>query len=400
MVLNARRPRRRRARSSRPGRPPRRGGDGPARGARRLRLDHRRGRQLDHLAHLQGLVDRRAPSRCPRAPSSASSAAPSSPSRCARGCAGSPPSLYSAEQAAQFGEQFLDADDVYYSWSVYRNPEVNCDEKRFQFEKISACEVVDELTVRFFYEKQYAYALESIGTSLTLLPVPHLQPAGRAVPRPRRRRLAQQAGRAPEQEPPQQAVGRPRAVPGHRVDPAVRRGQALRRTPTASPPTSMRPRSPRLLRHHPLALHRQRRGRHERAAQRRGGLLRAGEVRGLLRRPGHQRVVPARTSTRASIYLGAYGYTGWNLYRPQVKDIAVRKAIAMAFDFQTYRADPVQRPRAPDHRPRAVPERGVSPGTWPALPYDPRRRPRPARGGRLVRPGRQTASPTRTGSSS
>ena len=36
------------------------------------------------------------------------------------------------------------------------------------------------------------------------------------------------------------------------------------------------------------------------------------------------------------LYLGTYGYTGWNLYRPQLKDIAVRKAIAMAFDFEGY----------------------------------------------------------------
>ena len=35
-------------------------------------------------------------------------------------------------------------------------------------------------------------------------------------------------------------------------------------------------------------------------------------------------------------YLGTYGYTGWNLYDPALKDIAVRKAIAMAFDFQGY----------------------------------------------------------------
>jgi peptide/nickel transport system substrate-binding protein len=36
-------------------------------------------------------------------------------------------------------------------------------------------------------------------------------------------------------------------------------------------------------------------------------------------------------------YLGTYGYTGWNLYRPQLSDLAVRKAIAHAFDSETYR---------------------------------------------------------------
>jgi peptide/nickel transport system substrate-binding protein len=36
-------------------------------------------------------------------------------------------------------------------------------------------------------------------------------------------------------------------------------------------------------------------------------------------------------------YLGIYGYTGWNLYKPQLKDLAVRKAIAHAFDFEEYK---------------------------------------------------------------
>ncbi|MEM9383319.1 MAG: hypothetical protein AAGB93_25480, partial [Planctomycetota bacterium] len=78
--------------------------------------------------------------------------------------------VYDAAQSAKFGDQTLDADDVYFSWSIYRNPDVDCDEKRFQFEKIVDCQVVDPLTVRMFYEKQYAYAVDSIGTSLTLLP--------------------------------------------------------------------------------------------------------------------------------------------------------------------------------------------------------------------------------------
>ncbi|MEZ5980291.1 MAG: ABC transporter substrate-binding protein [Planctomycetota bacterium] len=66
--------------------------------------------------------------------------------------------------------QRVDARDVYFSWELYGNPEVDCDEKRFQFEKVTDCEIVDDLTVRFFYQEQYFQALESIGTSLTLLP--------------------------------------------------------------------------------------------------------------------------------------------------------------------------------------------------------------------------------------
>jgi ABC-type transport system substrate-binding protein len=66
--------------------------------------------------------------------------------------------------------QTLDARDVYFSWSIYSNPEVDCDEKRFQFEKMTDCEIVDDLTVRILFREQYFQSLESVGTSLTLLP--------------------------------------------------------------------------------------------------------------------------------------------------------------------------------------------------------------------------------------
>ena len=64
----------------------------------------------------------------------------------------------------------LDAGDVHFSWDLYSNAEVDCDEKRFQFEKISDCEIIDDLTLRFFYQEQHFQTVETIGTSLTLLP--------------------------------------------------------------------------------------------------------------------------------------------------------------------------------------------------------------------------------------
>ncbi|MDP6740822.1 MAG: hypothetical protein QF404_12510, partial [Planctomycetota bacterium] len=60
----------------------------------------------------------------------------------------------------------LDAADVHFSWTIYSNPKVDCDEKRFQFEKITHGEIVDDLTVRFFYEEQYAFAKGTIAESL------------------------------------------------------------------------------------------------------------------------------------------------------------------------------------------------------------------------------------------
>lgn len=67
-------------------------------------------------------------------------------------------------------DQVVDADDVYFSWALYANPLVDCAEKRFQFQKITDAEIVDNLTVRFFYQEQYFNALDSMGRSMTLLP--------------------------------------------------------------------------------------------------------------------------------------------------------------------------------------------------------------------------------------
>jgi peptide/nickel transport system substrate-binding protein len=63
----------------------------------------------------------------------------------------------------------FDAHDVLFSWDLYNNPDVDCDEIRFQFEKVLAGEVIDKETVRFFYEYQYFIALPSVG-EMSILP--------------------------------------------------------------------------------------------------------------------------------------------------------------------------------------------------------------------------------------
>ena len=73
-------------------------------------------------------------------------------------------------QLAALEQQTLDAWDVHFSWSLYSNPEVDCGVKRFQFEKMPRCEVLDDRTVRVFYEAQYFKAQEAIGSTLTVLP--------------------------------------------------------------------------------------------------------------------------------------------------------------------------------------------------------------------------------------
>jgi peptide/nickel transport system substrate-binding protein len=63
----------------------------------------------------------------------------------------------------------FDARDVYYSWAVYQNPGVDCDSIRSYFVKIIHGEIVDDLTVRLFYEKQYFKAMETLG-DICILP--------------------------------------------------------------------------------------------------------------------------------------------------------------------------------------------------------------------------------------
>ncbi len=66
--------------------------------------------------------------------------------------------------------QPFDAQDVLFSWQVYGNPAVDCDETRYQFEEIVKGEVPGPLSVRFFLRGPY-FKSESLFTdSLFLLP--------------------------------------------------------------------------------------------------------------------------------------------------------------------------------------------------------------------------------------
>ena len=63
----------------------------------------------------------------------------------------------------------FDGHDVLFSFSCYQNPGVHCDAKRFQFEHIMRAELVDPLTVRFFFDRQYFRSL-AVFENLTVLP--------------------------------------------------------------------------------------------------------------------------------------------------------------------------------------------------------------------------------------
>jgi peptide/nickel transport system substrate-binding protein len=64
----------------------------------------------------------------------------------------------------------FDADDVMFSMSIYANPGVDCDEKRYQFEKIKRYEKLGDSVVRFFIDEQYFASIGMFSFDFTVLP--------------------------------------------------------------------------------------------------------------------------------------------------------------------------------------------------------------------------------------
>lgn len=53
----------------------------------------------------------------------------------------------------------FDVNDVLFSYEIYSNPHVDCDEKRATMEVLTNAEIVDENAIRFFYKEQYFRAV-------------------------------------------------------------------------------------------------------------------------------------------------------------------------------------------------------------------------------------------------
>jgi peptide/nickel transport system substrate-binding protein len=68
-----------------------------------------------------------------------------------------------------FERHALDADDVLFSYSLYANPGVLCDERRYQYRKVALARKLDDLRVRFHVGRYDAWIVDSLG-ELPLLP--------------------------------------------------------------------------------------------------------------------------------------------------------------------------------------------------------------------------------------
>lgn len=65
----------------------------------------------------------------------------------------------------------FDAHDVKFSYDIYKNPVVDCDEKRFKYkDDVFACDVIDDHAVRFFYKEQYFDVASNFGFDFCVLP--------------------------------------------------------------------------------------------------------------------------------------------------------------------------------------------------------------------------------------
>jgi len=222
----------------------------------------------------------------------------------------------------------LDARDVLFSWGIYSNPAVDCDEKRFQFEKITQGELIDDLTVRFFYESQYYLAIDSIGTSMTILPA-HVydlsdpdNPAYKPEATP-----AEQARHINENPHNQMWVG----LGPYRVTEYSQQWIQAERFDGYFDEENAGYLDTIRWRYIP----------DDSTAYQ---ALLNGELDFFERVKsvdyfGAATEKPEFTSKfyKGYFYLGTYGYTGWNLYRPQLEEQSVRHAIAMAFDMLEYR---------------------------------------------------------------
>jgi len=265
----------------------------------------------------------------------------------------------------------FDAHDVLFSWDVYNNPAVDCDEIRFQFEKVLSGEVVDPHTVRFFYENQYFLALASVG-EMCILPR-HLydleDPDNKTF----------------------DAEYHAKLKPDHKFTDAEL-GKYINENPHNTEWVGLGPY--KITKWDPKVVEAVRyEDYHDwtdkgcyfdkiswRVISDDNTAFQA-LINGQLDyfdRVKSEDYFGERTATKTFtdsfykgyVYTGTYGYTGWNTKRDKLSDPMVRRALAMAFDMETYRVDQynglAERVSGPQNRWGPGYNKGVEP-----MPYNP-----------------------------
>lgn len=237
----------------------------------------------------------------------------------------------------------FDAEDVYFTWNLYNNEYVDCDETRFQFLKVLEGEVVDPLTVRFFYENQYFQALQSVG-DMCILPRHRydLNDPDNLQYDPETH-AAFEAEHGPDYEFTDEDLGE--YVNNNRLN-----NEWIGLGPyQVTEKTSQYIEATRFPDYNPAISERV--GYFDTIRWRYIGddntafeALINGELDFFARVKsedyfGEATAKPQFTDNfyKGYVYTGTYGYTGWNTKRPQLSSPRVRKALAHAFDVEDYR---------------------------------------------------------------
>ena len=220
----------------------------------------------------------------------------------------------------------LDAHDVLFSWQLYGNPAVDCDEKRFSFQKILDAEVVDDHTIRFFYLQQYAFALKVPG-EMTLVPSHIYNLKDKDNKDFNAKATDEQQAKHINENPHNLkwvGVGPYRVTEFNQQFIEAERFADYFDKDNAGYVDTIRW---RVISDDNAAFQ----------------AFLAGEVDYFDRVKsadyfGEATEKPSFTDIgyKGYYYLGTYGYTGWNMLQPQLKDRKVRQALAHAFDFDEY----------------------------------------------------------------
>jgi len=229
----------------------------------------------------------------------------------------------------------LDARDVAFSFGIYRNDKVDCGEKRQRFLKFDRVEVLDDATVRFTCAEPYFNALETIA-EMCILPA-HLYDLSDPDNEDGKKKRAADPGYRPSDE---------------------EQGRYVNENPHNRDWVGLGPYRVKAWTPDGLEAERfdgyfdpQNAGYFDvirwRAIPGTDAAFQAaiqGEI-DFLPLMTSQDYFGESTSAasftdrlyKGYFYTSQFWYVGWNLYRPQLADVRVRRAIAMTFDFEAFR---------------------------------------------------------------
>jgi peptide/nickel transport system substrate-binding protein len=220
----------------------------------------------------------------------------------------------------------FNADDVIFSWAIFKNPTVDCDEARFRFLQIVQGEKLDDYTMRFFYKEQYFQAFETFNDTFCILPSHLYNLKDKDNPDFNANATEEEQGKYVNDNPHNhQWVGLgpyklTRWEPSQYIE-AERNKDFFEKDPKKCGYADVL--RWRIIEADDAALQ----------------ALLNGDLDIFYRVKtedyyGDQTQQAAFTDKfyKAYTYVGSYGYTGWNMYRKKLSDVRVRTALACAFD--------------------------------------------------------------------